>query len=75
MHRFYSVNTHRYFVCLCKIYAVKKFVSFSWNFSGISSCVIQINRIPFISLKTSKKKVKKGKIKEKIYNELTCVYI
>ena len=57
MHKFYSVNKHRFSACLCV-----KFMQFMQKnlyhscgiltFYSVISCVTQINRIPFISRKT-----------------------
>lgn len=57
MHKFYSVNKHRFSACLSV-----KFMQFMQKnlyhscgiltFYSVISCVTQINRIPFISRKT-----------------------
>ena len=52
MHKLYPVNKRTFSLCLCKIYAIKKFVSFLQSFIYlfffVISCVTKINRIPFI---------------------------
>ena len=65
MHKF---NKHGFSACLCKIYAIKNFVSFLWNFIiffSVISCAKKSSRIPCISHKTycTKDQERQNKIK------------